>query len=246
MDLDLIATKLEEFNGILTQLGLLPLALVNPKDILPQEKNAHYFTPEKFKQLVANIKKYGRLSSIPLVYRDNEKFRLIDGAHRVEAAKEAGLENILVFIEAPETKDEIISKQLSYNALVGKDDPVVLAELFNSIDDLNLRLETGLENELTNIDYSAINISLAQSKEILFFFLPDDYEEVQAKLDEILHASCMKPAYDVSIAPLAVYEKFIVLLQKTKKAKNIKNNAIALSAVIDFAYNNMKQFMETE
>jgi len=53
----------------------------------------------------------------------------------------------------------------------------------------------------------------------------------------------MKPSYDVHLAPLKHYDKFIKLIQKTKKAKNIKNNAVALAAIVNFVYNNMSSFI---
>lgn len=234
------------FNAVAESLGLLPIAVVNPKDCIGQEKNARYFKPEIFKQLVSNIKKYGHLETVPLVYKEGEKFRIISGHHRVEAAVEAGLEWILVFVDSPESRDVIVAKQLAHNSIEGKDDPIILAELFNSIEDINLKLETGLESEIGNIDYSAININMMSSKDIVLFFLPDDYELVEKKLDEITALSSMKPNSEVLLAPLEVYDKFIELLMKTKKCKNIKNNAIAFSTMIDFILNNKKQYLGDE
>ena len=56
-----ITQSVNNFNSIAQSLGLLPIAVVNPKDCKGQDKNARYFKPEVFKQLVANIKKYGHL-----------------------------------------------------------------------------------------------------------------------------------------------------------------------------------------
>jgi len=244
--LEQITQSVGNFNSIAQSLGLLPIAIVNPKDCKGQDKNARYFKPEVFKQLVANIKKYGHLETVPLVYKENDKYRIISGHHRIEAAVEAGLEWIVVFVDSPESRDVIIAKQLAHNSLEGKDDPIILAELFNSIEDINLKLETGLENEIGNIDYSAINISMMDSKDIVLFFLPDDYELVEKKLDEITALSSMKPSSEVLLAPLAVYDKFIELLMKTKKCKNIKNNAIAFSCMLDFILENKKQYLGGE
>lgn len=243
MNLEELKGRVETINEVLVSFGLLPIDIVHPSDCLPQAKNARYFKPETFKQLVANVKKYGHLETCPLVYRDNDKYRIISGHHRVEAAREAGIEWILVFVDNPTSRDVIVAKQLAHNAIEGKDDPVILAELFSSIADINLKLETGLESELNNVDYSAINISLLSHKEILFFFLPEDFAEVEKKIDAIIEASTMKPSYDVHLAPLKHYDKFIELIQKTKKAKNIKNNAIALASIIDFVYNNMSSYI---
>ena len=243
MKIEELKGRIEDINKVLISLGLLPIDIVHPSDCLPQAKNARYFKPATFKQLVANVKKYGHLESTPLVYRDGDKYRIISGHHRVQAAKEAGIEWILVFVDNPASRDVVVAKQLAHNALEGKDDPVILAELFTEIADINLKLETGLESELHNVDYSAININLLSHKEVLFLFLPEDYVEVEKKIDAIAEASTMKPSYDVHLAPLKDYDKFIKLIQKTKKAKNIKNNAVALAAIVDFVYNNMSSFI---
>ena len=241
MELEQIQHKLSDFNEILVTLGMLPLALVNPKDILPQEKNAHYFVPEKFKLLVNNVKKYGRLASVPLVYKDGEKYRVIDGAHRVESSKEAGLPYILVFVDSPDSKDEIISKQLSYNALVGKDDPVILAELFNSIEDITLKIESGLSSELVDISYNSLNFHVGEHKELLLMFMPDDVKVFDDGMDKIMDFTVAKPSTEVRVTSLEYYDKFLDAMRKVKKVENIKSNSIAVLRLVELANERIEQ-----
>lgn len=56
MTLEQIKDKVGSINEVLTALGLLPIDIVNPADCLPQQKNARYFKPEIFKQLVSEIR----------------------------------------------------------------------------------------------------------------------------------------------------------------------------------------------
>ncbi len=235
MDIENLKTRLNDINTFFEALGMLPLAVVKPSDILPQKKNAHYFSPEKFKQLVSNIKKYGRLSSIPIVYKDNDKFRLIDGAHRVDGAKEAKLEWILVFVDSPKTHDEIISKQLSHNALVGQDDPIILAELFNSIEDIEFKIETGLNSEIAQISYQSLNFKIGESKELVLMFMPDELENIDKGLENIIEFSSAKTASEVHVTSIKYYDRFLELMRKIKKIENIKNNGIAVLRLIELA-----------
>ena len=89
---------LSDLNKELKKLGMLELAIVNPKDCLPQKVNARYMTAETMHQLTENIKKDGHLESVPLVHKDGDKYRIISGHHRIDAAKAAQLDQILVMI----------------------------------------------------------------------------------------------------------------------------------------------------
>jgi ParB-like chromosome segregation protein Spo0J len=112
-----LKNNLSSLNEQTRALGLPEIAIVKPSDCMEQEKNARYFAPEVFQQLVDNIKSDGRLESIPLCYqtdKDKEagKYHIISGHHRVSAAKQAGLEFIMIFVFCPKDRYEIIAKQL--------------------------------------------------------------------------------------------------------------------------------------
>lgn len=53
MSIEELKGRIKDINKVLTSLGLLPIDVVHPSDCLPQNKNARYFKPETFKQLVA-------------------------------------------------------------------------------------------------------------------------------------------------------------------------------------------------
>jgi len=209
------------------------ILIVSPDECIGQEKNARYFMPEVFQQLVDNVKKDGQLESAPLVYRDGEKFRIISGHHRVDAAKQAGLEKIAVMVIVPKDKNEIISKQLSHNALVGVDDKMILAELFKEIDDINQKLASGLSSEIEKIEYSSLNFKIGTFKEFTIMFIPSEIERFDQITGEIEAYSMVKPTTEVRLADYADFERFKTQIIKIKKVNNIKSNAIALKFMLD-------------
>lgn len=229
---------LTALNTALRAQGLCEIAIVRPDDCKGQRKNARYFTPEKFAQLVQNIKRDGRLESVPLVYRsdDAEGYSIISGHHRVDAAKEAGLKHILVFVTTPDSRDEIVSKQLAHNALTGKDDPMLLAELFSSIHDLDLRLASGLSDEAAKISYTSLNFRLGEYRELVLLFLPEQLTELDETMTAIAESSVADHNSTVHLARLADYERFTATLRHLKKVENIKNNATAVQRMAELAW----------
>lgn len=231
---------LDNLNTHLRINGLLPIALVDPKDCIGQEKNARYFEPEYFKQLVTNIAAAGNLESVPLVYPHETKkgqYRIISGHHRIEAAKEAGLKQILVFLDDldPSDKDTIVSKQLAHNALTGKDDKAILSELFNSINNIELKLATGLHSEIEKIDYVSLNFKLGAHKEMVLMFLPSQIDDFDNRMEDIASLTMAKPSSAVRTACIDQYDKFADALRKIKKIENIKNNGMAVMTLIELA-----------
>lgn len=117
--------EIEALNEKLVSAGMLPLRLVSPNDCVGADLNARYMPIETMRILTENIKADGRLESVPLVYVDAKlpegKYRIISGHHRIEAAKNAGVTQILVMVASPQDADDVVSRQLAHNALVGLD-----------------------------------------------------------------------------------------------------------------------------
>jgi len=226
---------LEDFNKKAKEFNLPEVVIVDPVDCIGQDKNARYFVPEVFQQLVDNIKKDNRLESTPLLYRDPEKegkFRIISGHHRIEAAKQAGVKQILAFVIEPSSRDEIVSKQLSHNSLVGIDDKFILAELFNEIRNIQQKIASGLKSEIEKVEYISLNFRLGSYKEIILLFIPGDSEKIDQVFREMEEILSVKEDSEIRIAPLEVYDKFADQLRKIKKVKNIKNNAVAFKLMV--------------
>jgi len=232
--METIDETLTTLNQQLKLLGFkFELILVNPKDCLEQKKNARYFKPEKFQQLVNNITNDGFLASTPLLRKEGDKFRIIDGTRRVTGAKAAGLDKILAFQYEPESEDEAISKQLAFNALVGEDDKVILAELFQSIKNIDFKIATGLNSEIAKIDYVSLNFRIGEFKELTMMFMPENLEDFDKDMEYTAEHSLVKSSTTLRLANLSQYEKFANAIRKIKKIENIKNNAVSISALIE-------------
>ena len=116
-----------------TQIKEVELSLI---DLV--EKNAHFMAQDTFRQLIANIKRDGQLTSVPfLVEHNTGRYTVISGNHRVQAAKMAGIikASFIVVHEDDITKDEILAIQLSHNSIVGQDDSEILKELLEGYRD---------------------------------------------------------------------------------------------------------------
>lgn len=233
--------QLEILNNQLSGLGMLRMKLVNPENLKGQRVNARYMKAEVMQQLVQNIKKDKRLESMPLIYEEQDGDRIISGHHRVEAAKAAKLPYIMVMVTSPEDKDEIVSKQLSHNALVGTDDAQVLADLFNSIQSIEKRMATGLQDAIAKISYTSLNYRLGNWKELVFMLLPEDIGMLDESMDEILKTMQCSADAEIRMASIECFDKFAKTLMKVKKFENIESNGIALMRLVELALEKMSE-----
>jgi hypothetical protein len=231
--------------------GLFPyrLELVNPGELNLLDKNARYMKAEQFQALVENVKKDGNLSSLPLCYRENGgKLLVLSGNHRTMAARQAGLEQILVMVVADEkTDDEKLGIQLSHNAICGQDDQVILKELWESIQSVQARLYAGLDSEtiksLEGIKFAAISEQRLQYKLANFMFLPEEIED----LDQLLKETAVAFSADaVYLAHLNTFDPFFDLVVKIKKRCQIKNSAAAFLKMMELARVGLEEMMAEE
>ena len=241
-----LRNNLQILNEQTKLLGFPEISIVAPSDCIEQEKNARYFAPEVFKQLVDNIKSDGRLESIPLCYQTEEdkkngKYHIISGHHRVGAAKQAGLEWIMIFVIHPKDKDEIIAKQLSHNSLVGKDDKVILFELFEEIKKIEQKIASGISSEVEKISYTSLNFHLGNFKQFILLFSSGEDEKFDDLMKELENTTSFKQDDIVHIVDNKTFDKFADNLRKIKKTENIKNNAVAFSRMIDICSEQLKQ-----
>lgn len=235
--------KLEQalaiLNPLLREAGMLELAIVDPKEILPSEKNARYMPPEVFKQLTDNIKQSGLLEGTPLVVKRPEGYRLISGNHRVSGAVEAKIPLILVMVYSEAlSEEEAISKQLAHNALVGFDDKVILQELFESLRDIEWKMRSGLVSELEKLSYPTLQFRAGDYKSISLVFLPEDLGLTEERIEEICNS--LPPLGDgAMLLKIEYWERFSKILQRVKKTENIKNNALAFERIIEIAWDHV-------
>ncbi|MBU4355724.1 MAG: ParB/RepB/Spo0J family partition protein [Proteobacteria bacterium] len=248
-----MAEEIREVLNLLNEklAGLFPyrLEMVTPGELKLLEKNARYMKAEQFQNLVENVKKDGNLSSLPLCYREKDgKLRVLSGNHRVQAGRQAGVEQILVMVVGDEKDaDERLAIQLSHNAIAGQDDLVILKDLWESIKDVQAKVYAGLDSDtvkaLQGIQFAAIAEQRLQYKIVTFTFLGHEVEN----LDELMKAIAVAFASDVVyLATLEAYAPLYELMLKIKKHCLIKNTTAAFMKYNELALIGYDQMVKVE
>lgn len=213
---------------------------VDPRKLKLLEKNARFMRAAVFKRLVANIKRDGVLTQLPLVYRGT----VLSGNHRTKASIEAGLAEIdvleLLSTVSPERARAIA---LSHNAISGEDDPSILAECLAELS-FDERLYSGVTDDMLEVaplDISALASGPVQYQEIVITFLREDAEDFVSFLERFgSKASKLK-----LVAHTDDFDQLFDTLIRVKAKKNIFNTALALRALTDLAIERLNQ-LESE
>lgn len=223
------------------------LAVVDVEDFEYLEKNARYMTNYMFNNLVENIQKDGTLTSVPLCYKHDGKYRILSGNHRVKAAVAAGLKKILVmYTEREMSRAEQVAVALSHNAIEGKDDMILLKDLYAELDSVDLKKYSGLDDktlwEMENTSLSALTEFHLEYKVQTFLFLPEEAErlkEVFEKALKLVHKDKV-----VYTARLDEYERFINAQAKVQNAYDVRNSATVLMLMLDMFERHQEELQE--
>jgi len=138
------------------------------KIIIPEKRARATFTPEQFEELKASIRTHG--FTIPILVKDNGDgtYLLIDGEHRIKAAKELGYEKVPAVITEGDEKKITLLNVLA-NTARGTQNPMDVAEAL-----LRAKQAGATEEELaaaTGHDIRWVRLYLALND------LPDEYKE---------------------------------------------------------------------
>jgi hypothetical protein len=215
----------------------LSIWLVHLDTIREQDRNARIMSMEKFTRLTENIKKDQRLESLPLTYNPDPAnvetyFELVSGHHRMRAARKAGLQEVYVLNEERErSRSEIVAKQLAHNALNGRDDEHMLAELYKAIEDVEAKIASGVTDadlKLTESTVAVDDVFFDLSYEQLnILFLPRDFqrfEQVLAKLED---------GARVYLADKADFERFKAEAHAVNRRFRVVNTSAVMAKMLD-------------
>lgn len=225
---------LDTLNGLLGEFTPYKLAVVAPSDCKPLDKNAHYMSKRIYDQLTDNISRDGNLSSLPFCWRNvADQLETLSGNHRVETARRAGIEQILVlYTDAELSRDDRIAIQLSHNSLVGQDNPAVLRELWCEIDDLKLKIYSGLDEEMLetveNINIIRVQESKLRFEELVLYFLSSEIDRIETTLEQLGAVTKRRFA-----ARVEDFDKFFETLLDFKEASGIVSTSTAFLAMIE-------------
>ncbi|KPL72271.1 hypothetical protein ADN00_15765 [Ornatilinea apprima] len=228
-------------NDLLTQLNAeigeytpYKLAFVSPGEIQPVEKNAHFMPKRLFDQLVDNIKNDQNLSTLPFCWKKADgSFVVLSGNHRVQAAKEANIQKILVlYTDEDLTRSRQIAIQLSHNSLVGQDNPTLLLDLWNELDSLQAKIYTGLDDNLLQtlppVNVIRLNEEPLRLEEPSILFVPAEIERVSDVIKRIGKSNRTR-----LIAGVDEFDRFFDKLLEFKEAEGIINTATAFAKMAD-------------
>ncbi|MDQ8706719.1 ParB/Srx family N-terminal domain-containing protein [Streptomyces sp. LHD-70] len=220
----------------------------DPSDLTLLDVNARFMRHEQFQRLVANIREDGSLTSTPLVWNDTESGRriVLSGNHRTKAAIEAGLEQIWwMEIAEPLPRQRQIALQLSHNAITGEDDPATLKALYDELEDVSMRLYSGLDDKTLELLEEVTVPSLAEANldfaTVQIVFLPDE----KAAAEKALEAARKTASADARwLARIDQYESVLDTLDTVKGAHNIGNVAAAFAILLAIVERHLGELAE--
>ncbi len=232
-DINLIHAKLDELNPLIQP---YKLAYVRAKeDCVPVERNAHYMDKEVFDRLTSNIEADGFLSQLPFGMKRKEdgKYIILSGNHRLKAAIKAKLEYILILYIEEVDEDTQLMYQLSHNSLIGKDDKQILQEIYNKIKNIEAREFSGL-NDLSFIDVNKISTPSIGEGDIEITEMKFAY--IESKSNSIKNTLAALEELDIDENTSVVvgkFEEFIKVMAAVKKQYDIKSRSVAFSKMVD-------------
>lgn len=220
---------------------------IDPREIKLLEQNARYMKHEEFNRLVENVRRDGKLTSVPFCCKEGGDYLCLSGNHRTRAAIEAGLSEIVCLVtDDPLTEQQKIAIQLSHNAISGQDDPATLKSLYEKILDTDLKKYSGLDDKTLELldKFDAFSISEANLKfqVLTMVFLPDDLVAAERIIGEALERS--KTADEIWLARFAEYDKWLDAQEIASSAYNVKNVATAVDLILRVFERNMIQLSE--
>lgn len=209
---------------------------IDPRELKLLEVNARYMKHEEFNKLVNNVKRDGNLTSVPFCCLDEDgKWLVLSGNHRVQAAIEAGLEQIRVMVTDEKlSKSQRIGIQLSHNSIAGQDDIAILKELYEAIDDFEYKEYCGLDDKtlelIEQIGREGLSAFGFEYQILNIMFLPNEMKEI-AKI--IKDAKKEVGKNKTLIARYEDYDRFLDSMDEISTAKNIRNTATVFKAMLD-------------
>ncbi|MCE5280324.1 MAG: ParB N-terminal domain-containing protein [Planctomycetaceae bacterium] len=222
----------EKLSGSSLRVAMVPIAAC---DLL--EKNARFMRVEQYKRLVENIRRDGCLTSVPFAIRRGERYAILSGNHRVKAAHEAGLAEIMVLYTDRElTRAQQVAIQLSHNAIAGQDDLAILRELYDEINDVALMEYSGLDDvvldRLNPPSLDPLSEKGLEYRIVSIAFLPEEVERAERLFAKVLEQATGDVTW---INRYADYDRMLDALTAAKEQAGIKNTATAFGLLLDLA-----------
>ncbi len=216
----------------------------DPKTLTRLTTNARYMRHEEYQRLVANVRRDGCLTSVPLIYAgagEHAEGRelILSGNHRCNAAVDAGLTEVdAMLIDEQLTPDQLVAIQLSHNAIAGEDDPATLKQLYEQIDDVDWRGYAGLDDKeldlLDQVSLEGLSEANLDFQTITVVFLPPELDAAKTALDAV-----GTYAGGAWLAAYRDYNATLDALSSVHAAYQVGNIATALGIVLTVVENHL-------
>jgi hypothetical protein len=237
----------DQLNAALGDVTPYKLAVVPPAEIKGVDKNAHYMPKRVYDQMKANVERDKNLSSLPFCWRKPDgTFIALSGNHRTKIAAEVGVPLVLLlYTDEKLSRPQQVAIQLSHNSLVGQDNPVVLRELWDEVNDLNWKVYTGLDDGLLKtiepVAVTRISEEGLRFEELILLFLSPEIERIETTLKRLGSVNKKRMA-----AQYADFDRFFETLLSFKEASGIVNSATAIMAMIEIVEQWISEHHELE
>ena len=201
------------------------------------DMNANEMTGEDFATLCDNIGKSG-LSSVPCCYKkENGRYVMISGHHRLRACKKNHFSKmgILWCDEKELSKDEIIAIQLSHNSLHGQDNQSILKKLFEQIQSIDFKKFAHINiDEISPVGSEGISIFAMKENFVFTIILyPNSYENLDELYGDIREQAKRSDA--LILADQANEMPLLKLQKDIGNQYNIKSPSITFAKLLELA-----------
>jgi len=210
--------------------------LISDIDLI--DKNARFMQQSDFQQLVANIKRDGQLSSIPFcVKKADGRYIVVSGNHRVQAAKQAGLNHIpIMFVDETDiSHDQIRAIQLSHNSISGQDDPEILKQLLDEIRDVAFKEYAHISAEyLKGIEQPSYVVEMPNNEivPVMLMFIDTNkasFDRVMEQLDMLTP----RELENTTLIPKEVLHRLNEVSAKVQERYKIKAQALSICKMVE-------------
>ena len=216
----------------------------NVDDTIEQDVNARTMKKEAMDRLIQTIKRDKRIESLPLCALTDRGLEIVSGHHRIRAMRAAGVTEGYCLVDVTGLpRSSIAAKQLALNSIQGYDDPQLLARIFESIGDVDARLEAFIDAKMIEVHIPRIkvdDVDLGMRFEtVIIMFIPWERQYVKDALTAIEHELIGTQAHEAWLADLEFFDNFKKLGRQITKEYDIHSMSTALYKMAELARQQM-------
>lgn len=205
-----------------------------------QDVNARVLAKNKFEHLARTLAKDKRLEQLPLLAMTKKRgLEIVSGHHRVRAARTAGLDHYFALVDVTDlTPDQIKAKQLAHNALQGDDDEEILRRIYESIQDVDARIESAIDGDALaeRIRVEVPNMDMGMEyKTALITFLPYEMDRFERAVEILIVEANRdeKKFYLAELKLVEVWKRVMARVGKEYEVRAMGTQMVRIAAIVE-------------